>query len=56
VPFRSQNVQAAHRDHFVVLRFTLLRKLIEYRLPLIERHLINLSFLLEQHHRAARSA
>ena len=46
----AENVQSAHRHHFVVFSAALLRELVVDRLPLIQRHLINLAFLLEQNH------
>src|ERR1700722_16360857 len=48
----AENVQAAHRDDFIVFGFTLLRKLFGDGLPLISRNLKNLAFVLEQDHRS----
>jgi len=49
--FRAEDVQAAERDHFVVLRFALLGKLLVDRLPLVGRHLEDFPLVLEKHHR-----
>ena len=53
VALGAQNVQSAHGHHFVMFRFALRGELIVERLPLIERHLEDFAFLLEQHHRRA---
>ncbi len=54
VALGAQDVQAAQRDHFVVLGAALRGKLVVDGLPLVRGNLKNLSFLLEQHHVGGR--
>src|SRR6185437_14635789 len=50
VPLGAEDVQPAHGYHVIVFGPALFRELIIKRLPLIERHLKNLAFLLDEHH------
>ncbi len=50
VAFGAENMQPAHGDDFVMLGLALLGKLVVDGLPLIERHLEDLAFLLEENH------
>src|SRR5713226_2036834 len=49
VPLSSQNVQAALRDHFVMLGAALLGKLLVDGLPLLEWRLEDLALVLKKH-------